>query len=109
MNARPIIWWRVIGPQMRESSELSRLSPIMKYRSFGTWIGPNLRCVLDTYGSLSVTQPWPAAPVRVAEAIPEARGEHTIADLEGAHHRRRRDPVGLDDPALHRPREHEGG
>ena len=30
INARPIIWSRVIGPQLRESSESARLSPIMK-------------------------------------------------------------------------------
>ena len=30
MNATPIIWSRVIEPQLRESSESERLSPIMK-------------------------------------------------------------------------------
>ena len=56
-KTRPRIWLRLIVPQMRESSELERLSPIMKYWPFGTWTGPKASCGEETYGSLRNRQP----------------------------------------------------
>ncbi len=50
IKATPIISSRVIEPQLRESSEFARLSPIMKYRFAGISVGPKSSCGLETNG-----------------------------------------------------------